>query len=165
MYTPSSTFKHALKTLHRGDQITATGVAGDFILPKDATIPLLFIAGGIGITPFMSHVLDIEHRKQPRDITLIYIVNDIDDAAYIDEMRSSGIRVIVVTKTNQPITIKGWTHHNESRITTNDLIGYIPDLGRRHVYISGPPLMVDAMRRMLKESQVKHIKTDYFTGY
>ena len=47
-----STFKRALKDMQIGDVVSASSLAGDFVLPEDAKKKLVFIAGGIGITPF-----------------------------------------------------------------------------------------------------------------
>jgi ferredoxin-NADP reductase len=165
MYERPSSFKRTLTALQDGDIIDATSVAGDFVLPKDAGIPLLFIAGGIGITPFISHLLALEQQKQHRDITLIYMVSDIDDMAYVSIIKGAGVRVIIVTKTNKAMPVASWIHHNGQRLTNDDVIRYIPDAPNRHAYISGPPAMVDSMKHAVRQTGVKHVKSDYFTGY
>jgi len=69
---PSSTFKSALHKLKIGDSVSISDPMGDFVLPKDDTIPLIFVAGGIGITPFHSIIKWLEDTKQSRDITFLY---------------------------------------------------------------------------------------------
>lgn len=163
-YEPSSSFKAALQSLPSGSVIQSTGTYGSFTLPKDPTSPLLFIAGGIGITPFISHLLHIKNLNQTRDIVLIYAVTTMDEIAYITILREANIRVIIVTESNMT-PIKGWTYINQPYITKEMLSNAVADITSRHAYISGPPTMVTAMKQYLKQLRVKKIKTDYFTGY
>src|SRR5882724_8480449 len=51
-----STFKRTLLQLPLGTQVTMAAPMGDFVLPKDKSIPLVFVAGGIGVTPMHSIV-------------------------------------------------------------------------------------------------------------
>src|SRR5690606_21264831 len=51
-YERPSTFKRTLSQLVPGQTIMAGHIAGDFVLPADASQKLVFIASGIGITPF-----------------------------------------------------------------------------------------------------------------
>lgn len=165
MYDKPSSFKRALKSLKKNSFIDATGIGGDFVLPKDARVPLLLVAGGVGITPFISHILASARREQNRDIVLIYAVNDINDMAYVDTLVNSNIKVILVTKTDQPMPSSSWIHHNDARITSKEIATYIPDANVRYAYVSGPPAMVDSAKAILKKTGVKYIKSDYFTGY
>jgi ferredoxin-NADP reductase len=165
MYDRSSSFKRAIKALEKGAVINATGVNGDFLLPKDATTPLLFVAGGVGITPFVSHLLAIKQANETRDITLIYSVANQNDLLYTDVLKSSGVRVIIVAKNNQQPSTASWIYHTNDRLDANDIATYIPDLTKRHAYVSGPPAMVDAFKQILRICNVRTIKSDYFTGY
>ena len=54
----SSSFKRTFAELPPGSRIQATTVGGDFVLPADTAEPLLMVAGGIGITPFISHLAE-----------------------------------------------------------------------------------------------------------
>ena len=80
----SSSFKRTFADLPPGTRIQATGVGGDFVLPADTTEPLLLVAGGIGITPFVSHLAEITDPAAPRDAVLIYAVADADEIPYAD---------------------------------------------------------------------------------
>jgi ferredoxin-NADP reductase len=165
-YEPSSTFKKALRVLKKGAVIESTGIRGDFTLPKDRLKPLLYVAGGIGITPFVSHLQALKRRKEVRDIVLFYAISSLDELAYKDILESAGIKVCIITKTNQRLTLpKNWVHINEPFITKEVLASYIPDVSARTAYVSGPPLMIDGVKKQLKQLRVTHIKTDYFIGY
>lgn len=164
-YDRPSSFKKALTTLQPGAIITATGIGGDFVLPRQPTTPLLFIAGGIGITPFISHLLYLRQQQQTRDIVLFYAVSSMDDLSYVNILEASGIRVIIVTKTTQGPPVSSWTHHDAQYLTQKDIKKYVPDAALRTAYVSGPPQMVDLTKSILKSVGVRHINCDYFTGY
>ncbi|MDB5187186.1 MAG: oxidoreductase [Candidatus Saccharibacteria bacterium] len=165
MYDRPSSFKTALHDLKPGTIVTATGIGGDFILPKDTTTPLLLIAGGIGITPFISHLLYLRKKNVATDITLIYFVSTIKDLVYANTIKTSGIRVIVVTTDKNSLPDPNWILHSAQRIAVHDITKYIPDITTRSVFISGPPQMVDDMKHTVKQLHAKHITCDYFTGY
>lgn len=165
-YDPSSSFKKAFKSLKKGSVIEATGVSGDFTLPSDTTIPLLFIAGGIGITPFISHLKRLNKAGEKREIILLYAVNTIGEIAYKDVLVESGVKVVVVTKDTSSIHLpKDWLVAHEPYITKALLEDVVSNISERHVYISGPPLMIDSAGRYVKQLKAKKIKTDYFIGY
>ena len=72
-----STFKKDLLNLKVGDSIEATGPGGDFIL-EDPSKSYVFIAGGIGITPFRAIIMDLDHKNLPVNITLMYANRNTD---------------------------------------------------------------------------------------
>lgn len=72
----SSSFKRALAALPVGSQLHLGDPMGDFVLPLDTSIPLMFVAGGIGITPFLSMAGWLRAKRQIRPIHLIYGVHD-----------------------------------------------------------------------------------------
>lgn len=162
--TPSS-FKAALKNLHKGVVIHATTVGGDFIIPKEPDIPLLFIAGGIGITPYISHLLDLQQRNDVRDIVLVYAVQAMDDIAYIDILKRAGIRVIIVTLSAEEVPVPSWQHVNRQHLSAEVIKEILPDLHRRRVYVSGPPAIVNNTKHIMKSLKIKGVISDYFTGY
>ena len=165
-YEPSSSLKKTLRGLKKGDVIGSTGISGDFTLPKDALQPLLYIAGGIGITPFISHLQYLTNRKEVRDIVLLYSVSSIEELAYKDILVASGIKVFLVTKSESALNLpSGWTHINEKFLTQNVIAAYVDDVASRSAFISGPPVMIDGVKKQLGLLKTKHIKTDYFIGY
>ncbi len=163
-YEPSSTYKKALKALEAGTVLNATSVNGDFVLPGDPSRQLLFVAGGIGITPYISHIRTLAARDEARDIVLIYAVSSVEELAYADELKEAGIRVIVVTKDAAALPVRQWQKVSTSFID-DETIALIDDIAARDAYISGPPGLVRASKQLLHSHGVRHIKTDYFTGY
>lgn len=165
-YEPSSSLKKALRALKSGDVISSTGISGDFTLPRDASKPLLFVAGGIGITPFISHLQTLMARKESRGIVLLYSISSIEELAYKDVLVASGAKVCIVTESDVPLKLPaGWIHINASRITKDAVLKHIHDVDQRTAFVSGPPAMIDGVKSQLKSLKVKHIKTDYFIGY
>ncbi len=153
-YEPSSLFKKKLLSMQPGDQIVAAHASGDFILPK-ASAPLLLVAGGIGVTPFVSMVRDLVARQEKRDVVLVYFAAGDQEIAYrsvFDAAKNIGVKTVYVT--NPTV-----------RLDQSLLASEVPDFVNRRVYISGPPAMVRGYKKSLRSLGVRHIKTDYFTGY
>ena len=165
-YEPSSSFKKALRELKKDSVIQATAISGDFTLPKNHETPLLFVAGGIGITPFISYLQTLKLKHESRDIVLLYAVSSIEELAYKDILEASGIKICMVIYSKTRLTLpESWTHSNEPFITKETMTSQVPDIDKRTAYISGPPLLVSGVKKQLQQLGIKRIKTDYFIGY
>lgn len=164
-YEPASTYKTLLRQLAPGAHLTTTGTAGSFTLPRHSNVPLLFIAGGIGITPFISQLRYLKSQQEQRDIILIYSVNSAAELAYRDILEAAGITVIIVTPGTTPSLPADWYHINDSSISPDILARLAPQLKGRRAYISGPPAMIRSYKHALKTIGIRHVTTDYFTGY
>ena len=144
-YDPSSTFKQALLALSNGAVVQATGISGDFTLPDNPRTKLLFIAGGIGITPFISHLRLLAGKKV--DVVVLYFNRRPEDAAYKNFLDES------VAKVKYFVSQKaGGEFIEERRLTPEVLQTYIRDLSEREVYISGPPAMVARAQKVIGRS-------------
>jgi ferredoxin-NADP reductase len=154
----SSSFKRALVALEPGDTIHATGVGGDFLWPSDTSAPLLLVAGGIGITPFLSQ---LRHPPE-RDVVLVYGVSSAEEVPFVDELAAT--RVVLVGPARPGELPEGWTYVEAPFLSAELIADAVPDLAMRRAYVSGPPAMVNAVRPGLA-SRCKSVKTDYFTGY
>lgn len=154
----SSSFKKALLALEPGETVHGTGVGGDFVWPADPGVPLLLVAGGIGITPFASQL-----RHDPgRDVVLVYGASSPDEIPFAEEL--AGARVVLVCP-GRPATLpEGWTHVEAAFITAEIIEDAVPDAASRRAYVSGPPAMVNGVRADLKKL-CAGVKTDYFSGY
>jgi ferredoxin-NADP reductase len=151
-----STFKKTLQKLKLGDTIEVSDCDGDFTL-GDSRAEYVFIAGGIGITPFRSILKQAEHdRKSPR-VTLLY-ANRKSVAAYKKELDAMAQR-------NPKFKIHYLFHpHRIDKKTIKELV---PDVKKPTFYVSGPEPMVESIGKMLQQIGVpkKHIKQDWFPGY
>lgn len=163
-YEPSSTFKKALRNLKKGDRLSATSVNGDFVLPKNIKTPLLFIAGGIGVTPFIGHIRWLLKQKQRRDVVVVYAVASHAELAYMTLLKAAGVKVIVVA--NDPgVSSDQVTAVSAPFVSVDLLQKHVPDIARRAAYLSGPPGLITALKPALRSLKVASLKTDYFTGY
>lgn len=168
-YENGSSFKQALLDMDRATPIVASQIAGDFVLPKDKTQKLVFIAGGIGITPFRSMVKYLIDTDEPRTITMLYSARTEADIAYQPVFEAArqaiGLNTIyTLTGTKTPTTA---THSHNGPITAELIKRAIPDYGERVYYISGTNAMVAAMQALLAGLGVhqRQIKVDFFPGY
>ena len=160
-----STYKQALMQLDEGEEIIVSQLAGDFVLPKDTTTKLGFIAGGIGITPFSSHLSWMRDSAQQFDTRLYYCCNTLAELAYLDDFKKLEEVVPIVTI---PVIGKEEVNPPNERgfVTAEMLARRTPDFKQRTWYISGPPGMVNAYKKLLREAGVpkKQIHTDFFPG-
>jgi ferredoxin-NADP reductase len=157
----ASSFKRALLDLEPGTMVSATSVGGDFVLPK-GDAPLLLVAGGIGITPYISQL----EQVRSRDVALVYAISTADDLAYADLLAKAGCRSITVVSAARPPKLpKGWTWLQAQRLTGDQLLSAVPDVRARHTYLSGTPAMVGALKSALRRAGVRRIHTDVFIGY
>jgi ferredoxin-NADP reductase len=168
-YPHSSTFKQALLGMDQNSEIVAGQLAGDFVLPDDPNQKCVFIAGGIGITPFRSMIQYLLDTHQRRPIVLFYVNRTASDIVYWEVLnraqRELGIRTIY-TVTDKSQLPAGWKWR-VGRITPQMLTNEVPDYQNCIFYISGPQRMVDSFKTLLNELKVKrsHIKTDFFPGF
>ncbi len=167
VYEPASTFKKGLLALTEGMQITASQVAGEFVLPHDTKEKLVFIAGGIGITPFRSITHYMLDTRDTRSVILLYSNKVAREVAYKDIFDRAEDMLdfkAVYALTNEPTPIPG-THHG---IIDIELIKKeVPDFLERTFYISGPHGMVVAFEKTLNDLGIppSHIKVDFFPGF
>ena len=160
-----SSYKQALMQLDEGEEIIVSQLAGDFVLPKHTDTKIAMIAGGIGVTPFVSHLYTMQASGKQFDTHLYYCCNTLGEMAYREQFAamsgSMPLEVIpVIAKEDVELP-------NESGFVIAEMIARrTPDYKERTWYISGPPGMVNAYEKLLRESGVprKQIKTDFFPG-
>ncbi len=157
LYPNPSSFKKGLMGMKKGDKIIASQLSGEFNLPKDPNKKLIFIAGGIGITPFKSMVKYLLDIGEKRDIVLLYSNKTAADIVYKD----------IFDEAFQKLGIKTfYVNTDTTGFINEDLIRKeVPDFEERSFYISGPHSMVDTFEKMLRGMKVDKIKVDFFPGY
>lgn len=153
---PCSSFKKALRALAPGDKIFAGQLGGDFVLPADKKRKLVFMAGGIGVTPFCSMIQYLMDTDEKRDVILFCSNRTEADIPY-RELFDEAVKKIDL----RPIYITG--RFIDAAVVAKN----VPDFAERMFYLSGPSAMVDAYKVMLKKLGVrrKNIVTDYFPGF
>jgi ferredoxin-NADP reductase len=151
-----STFKKTLKTLKPGDSIEISDLDGDFTL-TDPRKPYVFIAGGIGITPFRSILKQAEHEGKKLRVQLIY-ANRKTIAAYKKELEAMARR---------NLDFKIHYLFSPQRVDKETIQELVPDLKTPLFYVSGPEPMVESVGKILQQIGIpkKRIKQDWFPGY
>lgn len=164
-----SSFKKRLLSMKREDVIVASELAGDFILPKDKNEKLVFLAGGIGITPFRSMIQYMIDTKDKRSVTLFYSNKKANDVVYKEifdrAQRLLGIKTIyALTSPEADLSV---LPNSVRRIDEKIIMEQIPDYKQRKFYLSGPRGMVTGFEKLLESIGVNdnHIKTDFFPGF
>jgi ferredoxin-NADP reductase len=152
-----STFKHALYNLPIGVAIGAEQPDGDFVIGELPIMEYVFIAGGIGITPYRVILLDLDHRKVPINVTLLYS-NRTPELVYKTELE-------YLAKKHHTLQI----HYlmDPERITEETVKKLVPALQIPIFYVSGPEQMVEAFEKMLPALGIlqDRVRLDYFPGY
>lgn len=158
------------RTLHEGplQEIELFGPRGQLV--RDADKPAVFIAGGIGITPFKSMVLDAIDRSLAQRTTLLYSNKRPANAAYHQmfvELENNNSQRFVYAPTMTGLQEGDNWQGEKRRIDAGFVHDHVPDFNNVAFYVCGPPKMVDAIVEMLKNENVtqERILSESFWGY
>lgn len=160
---PQSSFKRALAQVAEGERLAITGIWGDFVLPRRDAAPILMVAAGIGVTPFISQLRHARAAGEERDVVLVYVASDASELAYRAELEASGIPVIVFTRDRPADLPANWVWARGVRLDADGLLRIVPDIASRHAYISGPAGLIADLAPALERA--RSITTDAFSGY
>ncbi|MBT2531792.1 oxidoreductase [Arthrobacter sp. ISL-48] len=168
---PVSAAKKVLLALQPGDQVTATSVGGDFVLPCDRSRSVLLVAAGIGITPYLAQLAS--GAADDRDTVLLLLARNADEIAYAEELRSSGARIVVrlAEGSVSPSFFSGTGTGGSdepgrgARLDAESLKALVPDIAEREVYVSGSPASVASLRRAARKAGARRVHVDSFAGY
>jgi ferredoxin-NADP reductase len=162
-----SAFKRSLAELPVGTEVDVEEPKGKFALPEETERPLVFVAGGIGITVFRSMLRYIREERLPYRVTLIYSNRDAESTAFLDELRELERELpnfrLILTMTQDP----SW--NGESRkIDAGFFEEYLgDDLNSFTFLVAGPPPMAEGVQQALAEAGVSeaNVLADRFSGY
>jgi ferredoxin-NADP reductase len=166
----SSPFKRALGAWPIGAMLGVDGPFGSLTLHKNAARPAVMIAGGIGITPFMSMVRQAAKDRAERDLLLVYSNRRPEDAAFLSELQQlqktyPRLR-LVATMTDMAHSSQAWT--GETRKIDGALLrSATQGLPSPIFYLAGPPAMVEAVRQTLVGAGMDEddVRSEEFYGY
>lgn len=125
-----------------GDTALVEGPYGHFSSSYIKELDLIWIAGGIGITPFLSLARDIH----PNKVHLFWCVNDREEAVYIDELQK-------ISDDNSNFQFTVWVS-NESGYLTADQLG-VENYKNKGYLLCGPKPLKDSMMKQLKQKGVQ----------
>lgn len=164
-----SAFKKELDALEPGDGVQIDGPFGSFFLHENAARPAVFLAGGIGVTPFYSMVQDAAYRKLPHKIVMLFSNKRPEDAPYLENLTTLAAEYsnfTFVPTMDALATSKDVWLGEAGRIDQAMVKKYLPE-GQPIFYTAGPPGMVTAMRTLLNSMSVSDddIRFEEFSGY
>jgi len=165
-----SAFKRILKTAPAGAPVRIDGPNGEMVLHEDPARPAVFLAGGIGVTPFLSMARHAASKRLPHRLYLFYSNRRPEDAAFLAELRemervNPNYRLITTMaepgKSSQP-----WS--GETGFIRREMLErHLPDLKSPIYYFAGPPAMTMAMQQMLEDIGIgeETMRSEEFYGY
>src|SRR5450830_1284010 len=163
-------FKRVLQQVTPGTEVKIEGPFGDLRLHR-AVRPAVLLAGGIGITPFRSILVEtIGGGSLPYRVVLFHANRRPQDAAFADELRALEAKdpnlTFVPTMTAMADSAEAWDGE-QGHIDEAMLGRHLADAANPIYYIAGPAGMVQASRTMVVASGVDEddIRTEEFTGY
>jgi ferredoxin-NADP reductase len=163
-------FKRVLRTMPLGTAVKIKKPSGDLILQKNSKRAAIFLAGGIGITPFRSIVHWAAKEKLPNRIVLFYSNRRPEDAPFLAELqrleKDNPKYKLIASMTEMEKSHQTW--NGETGLINHTMLArYTKDAGTPIYYIAGPPVMVKALHKMLNKAGMKKndIRAEEFSGY
>lgn len=163
-------FKRVLRSAALGLNVRIDGPNGVMVLHDDAARPAALLAGGIGITPFLSMARHAAKNRLPHRIVLFYANRRPEDAAFLDELRileqSNPNYRLIATMAEPEKSSQTWK--GETGFIRRDMLErHLPDLLSPIYYFAGPPAMAMAMQSMLENCGISgnDMRSEEFYGY
>lgn len=162
-----SGYKETLRQAAPGYELAIEEPLGDFTLPEGETRRQVFIAGGIGVTPYRSMLRHAADAKTPLPSLLLQFAGASSDLVFRPEFEAlagqvPGFSLVpVITGPGE-----GWTGER-GKLNEALLRRHVPDPGQAVFWVSGPPSMVLAAAEQLERFGVPGdaVRTDSFSGY
>ncbi len=159
-----SSFKQELNSLQLEDELIVSGPYGKKFYYEDFEKDIVFIAGGIGITPFIGILRYLTDKEMNTRVTLIYSSKLFKNIAFkkeLDELAEKNKNIRIVHTITEDLGYKG----NKGRIDKEFIQDHVENIQDKIWYIAGASKMVESVYKMLKELNAKNIKLDSFSGY
>lgn len=134
-----------------GTRAFVQGPHGSLQLPSAGAQGVVFVAGGIGITPVLSMVRTLHDRRDERPVVLVYANRTLDEAAYRDELRrlADGLDLTIVDVVDDPPPEWRGERGPLGRSTLERILP--SDAADWHHVVCGPPAMMELVERTLED--------------
>lgn len=155
-----SAYKNAAAKVPEGSMVKLLALWGDFTLQKNASVPAVFVTGGIGITPVRSIIAQATHERTAHKLTLIYANRTPALAAYTGDFEH-------FATTNPNFSFVPVYTESQGHVNADTIRQHVADIAGSRFYLSGPEGMVKAMRTLLMDvgADQDNIRTEEFEGY
>ena len=162
-----SEFKKVLENLSVGETIEISEAKGKFTLPPTTQKLIVFLAGGVGITPARSMIMEATKKKSPQKMTLLYSNYRPEDTPFLAECQNLNNPnfQLVATMTDLEKSNEKWP--GETGFIDWPMIKrHLPQPQETLYYIVGSPGFCQAMAKMLEAAKIKkeNIILEKFTG-
>ena len=151
-----SSFKQRLQALTPGTVVQFTGPFGDFVLPQDKRLPLLFIAVGMGITPARSIVRWLADKGERRDIHLLHAARQPEELLFAAFFEQQTLAYLPFVSTRLTERLSADAIRTQLKATPNAL-----------VYLAGPARLTEPLAAELHQQGLPPYRliSDAFPGY
>jgi ferredoxin-NADP reductase len=155
-----SAFKRALRSLLPGAKLELKGPRGVMTLHEDRRRAAVFIAGGIGITPFMSMWRQAAHDRLAQRLFLICSNRRQEDTPFLAELQD-------LARQHDSFRLLARMTEQEGFVDGDAIRRFAGNAPAPVYYLAGPPAMVDAMKAVLRRADVSDadVRSEQFYGY
>lgn len=163
-----SGFKETLRQAPIGYELTCESPEGEFVLrPGDRRLRHVFIAGGIGVTPYRSILRFSADKNEPLKVLMLYFSRASADIIFRVQMESIARQMPTFSLVNVLTEHEDGWNGEQGELSEAILRKWIPEPEGLCFWVSGPPGMVGTCRELLEQIGVKqqNIRTDRFMGY
>jgi len=170
MRVRDTAFKRAMAGMPLGSPVLLDGPVDDLSLAIDDGRRAVFLAGGVGVAPFLGAIRHAARREAGLDATLFYSNRRPEDAAFLEEIASLAERVeglrFVPTMTRMNLSARPWAGETE-RIGVPLLERYLPSIHGPRYYLSGSTLFISGVRQEIARAGVpgSDVRVEMYTGY
>lgn len=165
-----SAFKRAVADMPLGSPLLLDGPGDDLSLTVEDGRSAIYLAGGVGVAPFLGAIRHAAENGTPLNATLFYSNRRPEDAAYLTELASlaeevAGFRFIPIM-TGMEQSTESWAGETE-RIGARLLARHLPSLSGPRYYLSGSTLFISGVRQEIARAGVpaSDIRIELYTGY
>ncbi len=139
----------AIQRARPGVEMRVEGPYGAFFPAEETGAPELWIAGGIGITPFLGRIRHILRSDVPIDVTLIFCVQDESRALFLDELRASSRR-------KPGLRLQMHFFYEQGPLTRQFVEEACPDAASRTVRACGPMPLLSIVHSLARQIGIPH---------
>jgi ferredoxin-NADP reductase len=167
MRITDTAFKQTLQAMPIGGEILIRDAVGRCVMPADETRPIVFLAGGIGITPVRSMLREAMATGRQNPFYLFYSNREAKDVAFAEEMQVfPRLKFVGIDTLTQEQNFCPW--QEETGVICRPMVEkYVPDVAEVLYFVIGTVGFSNAMKQMLMQElgvADSSIMMDPFTG-